>query len=82
MCLTVMYMEILILSRMTFDAVQIPVALFGPFWTIVQSKTGSTWENSGLVASHVWNGPEHGFGLDIVFCNRFSPLLLKYTWEQ
>jgi hypothetical protein len=75
-------MENLILSHMTFDAVQIPVALFGPFWTVVQSKTGSTWENSRLAASHVWKGPELGFDLDIVFCNRFSPLVLKYTWEQ
>jgi hypothetical protein len=73
MCLTVVYVENLILGHMTFDAVQIPVALFGPFWTVVQSKTCSTWENSRLAASHVWKGPELGFGLDIVFVIGFLP---------
>jgi len=52
---------------------EIPVALFGPFWTVVQSKTCSTWENSRLAASHVWKGPELGFGLDIVFVIGFLP---------
>lgn len=60
---------------MPFDAVQIPVAWFGPFffWTVVQSKTGSTWENSGLAASHVWKGPELGFGQAIIFVLSFLP---------